>query len=94
MALANHRKVIGVELKAYAERVRDMETAAVTMVLRGRGIDLDTYPPVVISMLIAQIARSLCNEDAVGVTLGHDEMRRFVEQQIDALTEPSTVPRS
>ena len=91
MALANHRKVIGVELKAYAERVRDMETAAVTMVLRGRGIDLDAYPPVVISMLIAQIARSLCNEDAVGVTLGHDDMRRFVEQQIDALTEPSTV---
>jgi TetR/AcrR family transcriptional regulator, regulator of autoinduction and epiphytic fitness len=94
MALANHRKVIGVELKAYAERVRDMETAAVTMVLRGRGIDLDAYPPVVISMLIAQIARSLCNEDAVGVTLGHDEMRRFVEQQIDALAEPSTVSGS
>jgi AcrR family transcriptional regulator len=91
MALANHRKVIGVELKAYAERVRDMETAAVTMVLRGQGIDLNAYPPIVISMLIAQIARSLCNEDAVGVTLGHDEMRRFVERQIDALTEPATV---
>jgi TetR/AcrR family transcriptional regulator, regulator of autoinduction and epiphytic fitness len=91
MALANHRKAIGVELKAYAERVRDMETAAVTMVLRGQGIDLNAYPPIVISMLIAQIARSLCNEDAVGVTLGHDEMRRFVERQIDALTEPATV---
>jgi TetR/AcrR family transcriptional regulator of autoinduction and epiphytic fitness len=91
MALANHRKIIGAELKAYAERVRDMETAAVTMVLRAHGIDLDTHPPIVISMLIAQIARSLCNEDAVGVTLGHDEMRRFVEQQIDALTNPSTV---
>jgi TetR/AcrR family transcriptional regulator, regulator of autoinduction and epiphytic fitness len=94
MALANHRKAIGVELKAYAERVRDMETAAVTLVLRARGIDLDTHPPIVISMLIAQIARCLCNEDAVGVTLGHDEMRRFVERQIDALTEPSTVPGS
>jgi TetR/AcrR family transcriptional regulator of autoinduction and epiphytic fitness len=94
MALANHRKTIGVELKAYAERVRDMETAAVTLVLRAHGIDLDTYPPIVISMLIAQIARCLCNEGAVGVTLGHDEMRRFVERQIDALTEPSTVPRS
>jgi TetR/AcrR family transcriptional regulator, regulator of autoinduction and epiphytic fitness len=91
MALANHRKVIGVELKAYAERVRDMETAAVTMVLRGQGIDLDAFPPIVISMLIAQIARSLCNEDAVGVTLGHDEMRHFVERQIDALTQPATV---
>jgi AcrR family transcriptional regulator len=94
MALANHRKAIGVELKAYAERVRDMETAAVTLVLRGHGVDLNAYPPVVISMLIAQIARSLCNEDAVGVTLGHDEMRRFVEQQIDAMTEPSTVSGS
>jgi TetR/AcrR family transcriptional regulator of autoinduction and epiphytic fitness len=94
MALANHRKAIGVELRAYAERVRDMETAAVTLVLRAHGVDLNAYPPVVISMLIAQIARSLCNEDAVGVTLGHDEMRRFVEQQIDALTQPSTVSGS
>jgi TetR/AcrR family transcriptional regulator, regulator of autoinduction and epiphytic fitness len=94
MALANHRKAIGVELKAYAERVRDMETAAVTLVLRGHGVDLDAYPPVVVSMLIAQIARSLCNEDAVGVTLGHDEMRRFVERQIDALTKPSAKRRA
>ena len=29
VALANHRKAIGAELKAYAERVRDIETAAV-----------------------------------------------------------------
>ena len=28
MALANHRKAIGVELAAYAERVRDIESAA------------------------------------------------------------------
>ncbi|WP_101947872.1 TetR/AcrR family transcriptional regulator [Mycobacterium sp. 3519A] len=87
MALANHRKVIGAELSAYAERVRDIETAAVTVALRAHGIDLDTYPPIVISMLIAQIARSLCNEDAVGVALGHEEMRHFVERQIDALTK-------
>jgi len=94
MALANHRKAIGVELATYAERVRDIESAAVTVALRARNIDLEAYPPIVISMLIAQIARSLCNEDAVGVRLGHDEMRRFVERQIDALTTPSTVQRS
>jgi len=87
MALANHRKAISAELSAYADRVRDIETAAVTIALRARGVDLDAYPPIVISMLIAQIARSLCNEDAVGVTLGHDEMRRFIEHQIDALTK-------
>lgn len=86
MALANHRKAIRVELKAYAERVRDIETAAVTVALRTRGVDLVAYPPVAISMLIAQTARSLCNEDAVGVTTGHKELRMFVERLLDTLT--------
>jgi TetR/AcrR family transcriptional regulator of autoinduction and epiphytic fitness len=86
MALANHRKVIRSELAAYAERVRDIETAAVTVVLRANSVDLKTYPPVVISMLIAQTARSLCNEEAVGVTRGHDELRAFVERQMNLLT--------
>ena len=92
MALANHRKAIGAELKAYAERVRDIETAAVTMVLRANHIDLDEYPPVAISMLIAQVARSLCNESAVGVTQGHDELRAFVERQMSVLTTPAARP--
>jgi TetR/AcrR family transcriptional regulator, regulator of autoinduction and epiphytic fitness len=89
MALANHRKAIRAELKAYAERVRDIETAAVTLVLRANGIDLDDYPPAAISMLIAQTARSLCNEDAVGVTQGHAQLRAFVERQLDRLRRPS-----
>lgn len=92
MALANHRKAIGAELKAYAERVRDIETAAVTMVLRANHIDLDEYPPVAISMLIAQVARSLCNESAVGVTQGHDELRAFVERQLSLLKTPAATP--
>ncbi|ANR92151.1 TetR/AcrR family transcriptional regulator [Mycobacterium avium] len=90
MALANHRKAIGAELKGYAERVRDIETAAATMVLRANGIDLEEYPPVAISMLIAQAARSLCNEKAVGVTQGHDELRAFVQRQLSRLTAPAT----
>lgn len=85
MALANHRKVIRAELAAYAERVRDIETAAVTVVLRANGVDIEAYPPVAISMLIAQTARSLCNEGAVGVTRGHDELRALVERQMSLL---------
>lgn len=89
MALANHRKAIRAELKSFAERVRDIETAAVAVALRARGFDLDEFPPVAISMLIAQTARSLCNEDAVGVTLGHDELREFVERQLRLLGGPA-----
>lgn len=92
MALANHRKIIRTELAAYAERVRDIETAAVTVVLRANGVDLEAYPPVAISMLIAQTARSLCNESAVGVTRGHDELRTFVERQMSLLTTFATTP--
>jgi AcrR family transcriptional regulator len=85
MALANHRKMIRAELASFAERVRDIETAAVTVVLRANGLDLEEFPPVAISMLIAQTARSLCNESAVGVTRGHDELRGFVERQMGLL---------
>src|SRR6476659_9961324 len=67
MALANHRKIIGAELKAYAERVRDIETAAVTIALRAYGMDLDEFPPVVMSMLLTGAARILGSERAVGV---------------------------
>ncbi|WP_179467485.1 TetR/AcrR family transcriptional regulator [Mycolicibacterium vinylchloridicum] len=87
MALANHRKVIGAELRNFAERVRDIETAAVTMSLRSYGVDLEAYPPVVISMLVAQIARSVGNENAVGLTRGHDELQRFVENQFAMLSK-------
>ena len=90
MALANHRKVIGAELKAYAERVRDIETAATTMVMRASGVDLEAYPPVAIAMLIAQIARSLGNESAIGVSQGHRELRDLVERHLDLLGAPGS----
>lgn len=90
MALANHRKAIRAELKAYAERVRDIETAAVTVALRANGVDLDDYPPVAISMLIAQTARNLCNENAVGVTRGHDEVRALFDRELSRLAPPTT----
>ncbi|WP_319431527.1 helix-turn-helix domain-containing protein [Mycobacterium sp. RTGN5] len=80
VALANHRKMISAELKSYAERVRDIETAAATVALRSQGLDLNEYPPVAISMLVAQIARSLGNESAIGMTEGHKEMRELVDR--------------
>ncbi|MQY31736.1 TetR/AcrR family transcriptional regulator [Nocardia aurantia] len=88
MALANHRKVIGAELRTYAERVRDIETAAVTLVLRAYGVDLREFPPVVMSMLLTGAARILCNEGAVGVEQGHRELRAFVERYMSRFGTP------
>lgn len=85
VALANHRKAISAELKNYAERVRDIETAAATVALRARGVDLDDYPPVAISMMITQMARSLCNEKAIGMTEGHRDLEALVEHYLTML---------
>ncbi|MEV5652452.1 TetR/AcrR family transcriptional regulator [Nocardia sp. NPDC052254] len=93
MALANHRKAIGAELRVYAERVRDIETAAVTMVLRARGVDLREFPPVVVSMLLTGAARIICNEGAVGVEQGHAELAAFAERymaRIGPVSPPAT----
>ncbi|MGW3281096.1 TetR/AcrR family transcriptional regulator [Nocardia rhamnosiphila] len=89
MALANHRKAVGVELKAYAERVRDIETAAVTLVLRAHGVDLERFPPVVVSMLLTGAARILGNEGAVGMRQGHAELRAFVEELMGQYAMPA-----
>jgi len=89
-ALANHRKPIGAELRAYAERVRDIEVAAATVGLRARGIDLADYPPVVVSMVLAQMSRSLCAEAAIGVTEGHDQMLAVLDRLLGG--ESSAAP--
>ncbi len=83
MALANHRKVIGAELKRSSERIRDIESAAVTMALRARGVDLERYPPMVMSMILTGMARNLRNEEAVGVTAGHAALIAFIEGLLD-----------
>ena len=90
MALANHRKVIGAEMKASAERVRDIETAAVTMVLRSQGVDLDKYPPIVMAMVLTGMARNLRNEQAVGLTAGHAELTAFVNRILDEFDSART----
>lgn len=94
MALANHRKAVGAELKVFAERVRDIETAAVTLVLRSCGVDLTQFPPVVVSMLLTGAARILCNEGAVGMRQGHDELRVFVEDLMSRYRPPVATART
>lgn len=79
MALANHRKAIGSEIAVYAERFRDIEESAVTMALRSRGVDIGVFPPVVMSMIMAGLARMLLLERNLGISRGHKEAEAFIE---------------
>lgn len=79
MALANHRKAVRAEISAYAERFRESQLTALTLLMRGRGIDLDSFPPVLVSILLASNARTLIMESDLGIHLGHQELSEFTE---------------
>lgn len=88
MALANHRKAIRSEIAAYNERFRDLEEATLALVLRAHGVDTQEFPPVVISMIVASLARILVLEQGLGITRGHAEAQAFVERYLSRYDMP------
>lgn len=79
MAMANHRKAIRTEISAYAERFRESQLTALTLLLRARGINLDSFPPALVSVLLASNARTIIMESDLGIHLGHQELIDFTE---------------
>src|SRR4030088_1228741 len=89
LAMANHRKAIRSEISSYATRFRDLEEGAMTLALKARGIDLELFPPVVMSMIMGSLARMVLHERGLGITRGQDQARAFIEQCLDRFEMPS-----
>ena len=89
LAMANHRKAIRSEIVSYAMRFRDLEEGAMTLALTARGIDLESFPPVVMSMIMGSLARMVLHEQGLGITRGHEEARVFIEQCLERFEMPS-----
>src|SRR5690348_14583080 len=67
LAMANHRKAIRSEIVAYSMRFRDIEEGAVTLALKARGVDLEAFPPVVMSMIMGSLTRIMMHEKGLGI---------------------------
>src|SRR5882762_3968125 len=93
LAMANHRKAIRSEIVSYAMRFRDLEEGAMTLALKARGIDLELFPPVVMSMIMGSLARMVLHEQGLGITRGHEQARAFIEQCLDRFEMPSWDPQ-
>lgn len=91
MALANHRKEIRAEIAAYAERFREAQIAALTLILRGRPADAPHIPPVALAALLAGVSRSLVMEGGLGFRLGHEEAFEVIDEYLRKL-EPGDLP--
>ncbi|MGV0813084.1 TetR/AcrR family transcriptional regulator [Mycolicibacterium boenickei] len=92
MALANHRKAIRSEIAGYADRFRDLEEAAMTSALQAHGVDTDEFPPVVMSMIVASLARILVLEQGLGISRGHSQAQEFVRRYLDRFELPPGDP--
>jgi AcrR family transcriptional regulator len=95
VALANHRKAIRAEIAASAERFRAEQLAGLETVLEREGIDTAQCPPIVLSVLMTSISTLLVIErESLGMSSGHDETVRLVEELLTRFEGPRSPRRS
>lgn len=85
LALANHRKSIRDVLASTTDEARDVQTQALVGLSGKLPIDPKILPPVALTIILVAIARALANEERVGITRGHEEVRKFVEWALSYL---------
>jgi len=83
MALANHRPAIRQAIASYAEEFRQQQAAALSSVFASYDIDPEELPPMALLVLMASISSVIGLERSLGVTTGHAEVIRLVEDVIE-----------
>lgn len=85
IALANRRKSMQKISARVMERLHSVNEVFIAKYLREAGVDLEAFPPLVLSHLISGLSRSLINEETMGVTQGHAQVLGFVERLLDEI---------
>jgi AcrR family transcriptional regulator len=85
IALSNRRESMRKITARVLEQTHSINAAFISRYLQEAGLDLDEYPPIVISCIINGLSRSLINEESMGVSLGHAEVLAFAERWLSRL---------
>lgn len=88
LALANHRKSLRDVIAMTTDNARDAQTQALARIASQTSIDPKILPPIALTTMLTAIARTLANEERVGITRGHDEVRAFVDWALPYLRRP------
>lgn len=89
-ALACHRPAVREVIASSAIRDRSAIAAALEVVFDRYGIDAERYPPKLVAMTMAGLARSMAIERALGVDQDHREALTFID---DLLAQAEAAPR-
>ena len=57
--------------------------------MRAHGVDVEAFPPVVMSMIVTSLARIVLLERGLGITRGHAEAEAFIERYLERFEMPS-----
>ena len=89
IALANHRKSIRQVLADVTDDARDVQARALERAVGSMSIDPVLLPPIALTTIVVAIARALANEERVGITHGHKEVRAVVDWALTQLLKPT-----
>lgn len=87
IALSNHRKAIQSVLAITTDEARDRQADALERAVAGAGVDTSVISPLALTTILVALARTLANEERVGITRGHDEVRALVSRTLAGLTK-------
>ena len=93
MAMANHNDTIRSEITLYAENRRRFQAEAIRRHLAERGEE-PRINPLVIAVLMENVARGLVLESALDISLGHEEVEAFLEVCLGDLEARGAAPRA
>jgi len=81
-ALAARRPAVREVVRQAAEATRAAQTRLLTDYLAARGLSA-TIDPEVATIVLASLSYTMVQEDAVGITAGHEKLRSLVDATLD-----------
>ncbi|MEJ5978848.1 TetR/AcrR family transcriptional regulator [Novosphingobium sp. PS1R-30] len=87
IALSNHRKALQSKFAIATDQAREQQADALQRAVAGAGVDTSVVSPLALTTILVAIARTLANEERVGITRGHDEVRAVVSRALSGLVK-------
>jgi AcrR family transcriptional regulator len=85
IALAGRRDRVRAMIIESATQFRNLQIAAISHVLKERGIDRNAFPPAGVALLMAIVSRGLLMEETLGISLGHSELRTMIKRVLASM---------
>lgn len=87
IALSNHRKSLQPVLAEATGRARALQEAAVRRVAETAPVLPDVVSPLALTTILVAITRTLANEERVGITTGHEDVRKAVDWVLTVVSQ-------